>query len=85
MNTVFMNYKNSKTSDPHRLFPNLTDKISLNRSDKCVAFSNLSMDYTWKKIKKPYKNNNLKYQIKNGMKILNYLMDHFSIIYSRLF
>ena len=57
MNTVFMNYKNSKTSDPHRLFPNLTDKISWNRSDKCVAFSNLSMDYTWKKIKKPYKNN----------------------------
>ena len=29
MNTTFMNSKNSKTSNPHRLFPNLTDKIDL--------------------------------------------------------
>ena len=30
-----MNSKNSKKFDPHRLILNLTDKISLNRSDKC--------------------------------------------------
>ena len=29
MNTTFMNSKNSKTSNPHRLFPNLADKIDL--------------------------------------------------------
>ena len=28
-----MNSKNSKISDPHRLLLNLTDKISLERSD----------------------------------------------------
>ena len=27
MNTIFMNSKNSKTYDPHRLLINLTDKI----------------------------------------------------------
>ena len=29
-----MNSENSKTSDPHRLLPNLSDKINLKRSDK---------------------------------------------------
>ena len=40
-----MNSKTSGTSDPHRLFY-LTDKISLKRSDKNVALSNLSIYYT---------------------------------------
>ena len=47
-----MNSKNSKTSDPHRLLINLLDKINLKRSDKYVALSNFSIDYTWKNIKK---------------------------------
>ena len=51
MNTLFMNSKNSKTSDPRRLSLNLTDKIKLKRTDKYVALSNLSMFYTWKSIK----------------------------------
>ena len=29
MDTIFMNSRNSKTSDPHRLLLNLTDKINL--------------------------------------------------------
>ena len=33
MDTIFMNSKNSKISDPYRLLLNLTDKISLERSD----------------------------------------------------
>ena len=41
-----MNSKNSKTSDPHKLLLNLTDKINLKRSDKYVALSNLSIYYT---------------------------------------
>ena len=40
MDTVFMNSENSKTSDPHRLLLNLTDKIDLRRKDKYVALSN---------------------------------------------
>ena len=52
MDTIFMNSENSKTSDPHRLLLNLSDKINLKRSDKYVALSNLSIYYAWKNIKK---------------------------------
>ena len=45
MNPIFMNSKNSKTSDPHRLLLNLTDKIDLKRKDKYIALSNLSIAY----------------------------------------
>ena len=55
-----MNAKNSGTSDPHRLLINLTVKINLKRSDKYIALSNLRIYYTWKNIKKSYKNNKLK-------------------------
>ena len=37
MDTVLMNSGNSKTSDPHRLLLNLSDKISLKRTNKYVA------------------------------------------------
>ena len=47
-----MSSENSKTSDPHRLLLNLTDKIDLRRKDKYIALSNLSIYYTWKNIKK---------------------------------
>ena len=63
MDTIFMNSKNSKTSNPsnpHRLLLNLSDKIDLKRSGKYVALSNLSIHYTWKNIKKSYKNNKFK-------------------------
>ena len=43
MDTLFVNSKNSKTSDPHRPLLNLTDKINLKRSDKYVALTNISM------------------------------------------
>ena len=60
MDTIFMNSENSKTSDPYRLLLNLSDKINLNRSDKYVVLSNLSIYYSWKNIKKSYKNNKFK-------------------------
>ena len=56
MNTIFMNSKNGKTSDPHRLLLNLTDKID-EKKGKYIALSNLSIYYTWKNVKKLYKNN----------------------------
>ena len=60
MDTVFINSEHSKTSDPHILLLNFSDKINLKRSDKYVALPNLIMYYTWKKIKKTYKNNKTK-------------------------
>ena len=60
MDTIFMNYENSRTSDHHRLLLNLTDKIDLTRKDKYVVSSNLSIYYTWKKMKNSYKSNKFK-------------------------
>ena len=37
MNTIFMESKNSKTSDPHRLLINPTDKIDLRRKGKYLT------------------------------------------------
>ena len=60
MDTIFMNSENSKTSEPHKLLLNLTDKTNLERSDKYVALSNPGMYYTRKNIKKSFKNNKFK-------------------------
>ena len=60
MNTTFVNSENSKIFDSHRLLLNLTDKVGLRRKDKYIALSNLSIYYTWKNIKKSYKNNKFK-------------------------
>ena len=60
MNTTFINSKNSKTSDPHRLLISLTDKIDLRIKDKYIALSNLSIYYKWKNIKSLYKSNKFK-------------------------
>ena len=51
---------NGKASDLHRLLLDVFDKIKLKRKDKYVASSNLSIYYTWKKIKKSYKSNKFK-------------------------
>ena len=51
MDTIFTNSKNSKTSGPHRLLLNLSDKKNLKRSDIYLALSNFSIYYTWKNIK----------------------------------
>ena len=37
MDTIFINSRNSKTSDLYRLLINLSDKINLKRSEKCLA------------------------------------------------
>ena len=60
MDTILMNSGNSKTSDPHRLLLNLSDKIILKNKDKYVALLNLNICYTCENIKKPYKNNKFK-------------------------
>ena len=50
MDKIFMHSENTKTSDPHGLLLNLSDRINLKKSDKYVALSNLSIYYTWKNI-----------------------------------
>ena len=55
-----MNFENSKSSDPHRLLLNLSDKLDLSIIDEYVALTNLSIYYAWKNIKKSYKINKLK-------------------------
>ena len=56
MGTTFMNSENIKTTDPHRLLPDLKDKINLKKSDKYFALSNLTPYYTWTNIKMSRKN-----------------------------
>ena len=73
-----MNSKNSKTSNPHRLLLNLTDKIDLRRKDKYIALSNFSICYTWENITRSYKNNKFKISIPTWN-------EEFYIRYSRLF
>ena len=52
--------KNSKTLESYRPLLDLTDKIDLKRSDKYVAISNVSVNPTWKNVKKSYNNNKFK-------------------------
>ena len=81
-----MNFKNRKTSDPHRLLLNITDKTDLRRKGKCIALSNLSIYYTWKNIKKSNKNNkfkissptwNEKFELPDGSYPISDLQDDF--------
>ena len=60
MDTVFINSKNSKNSDSHRLLLNLLEKLNLKRSDRYLSLSDLIIYYTWKNIKKSCKNNKYK-------------------------
>ena len=53
MDTIFMNSENV-------LVLKLADKLDLRRGQKSVALSNLSIYYTWKKIKISYKNTKFK-------------------------
>ena len=57
------------------LLLNLSQKTNLKRNDKYVALSNLNIYFTWKDIKKSYKDNIFYSQC--GMKNLNYLRGNF--------
>ena len=75
MDAIYMNSKNSTTSDPYRLLINLWDKINLNRVDEYFALSNLSICYPGKNIKNSCKSNKLKYQPQHRIKNLIFLID----------
>ena len=41
MDTIFMNSKNNKTSDPHSLLLNLKGKVGLRRKDKSLLYQDV--------------------------------------------
>ena len=88
MDTIFMNSKNSRTSEYHVLLLNLTNKIDL-RSEKTVALSNLSIYYTWKNKKSSYNNNKFKisaptwneeFKLPDGLYSVSDIQDYFQYI-----
>ena len=70
MDSIFINCENSKTSDPHRLLLNLSDKLNMLFYQTLVFTIHGKIQKSYTKIK------NLKYQLRYGMESLNYLMDH---------
>ena len=55
-----MNSENSKTSKPNILKLKLTDKLDLRLDKTVIAFSNVSMYYTWNNVKSSYNSNKFK-------------------------
>ena len=89
MNTIFMNSKDSNTSDPYILLLNLTNKIDLRRKDKYIASWNLNIYYSWKNIKKWYNSNKFKisaptwneeFELHDGSYFIPDIQDYFEYI-----
>ena len=89
MNIIFMNSENSKTSDPHRLLLNLTDKINLRRKDKYIALWDVSIYYTWRNVRYSYTNNTFKisaptwneeFELPNGSYSISDIQDYYEYI-----
>ena len=94
MGAIFMNSKNSKTSDPHVLILKLrlicfNIKLDLRIGEKIIALSNLSIYYTWKNIKNSYNNNkfkisaptwNDKFELPDGLYSVSDIQDYFEYI-----
>ena len=89
MDTAFMNSGNSKTSEPHAIIIDLTDKLDLRRGEKIIALSNLSIYYKWKNIKSSYNNNKLKiseptwidkFESPDGLYSISNIQDYFEYI-----
>ena len=60
MEKIFINTENSKNNEPHKFRLLLANKLNLKNSNKKIALGNLSIYYTWKKIKSAYNNNKFK-------------------------
>ena len=89
MDTIFMNSKNSRTSEYHVLVLHLTDKLDVRRGQKIVSLLNLSIDYTWKNVKSSYNNNKFKifaptwskeFKLPDGSYSISDIQDYFEYI-----
>ena len=84
-----MNTENSKTSEPHKVKLDLTDKRNLKNPDKNKALANLSIFCTWKNIKSEYNNNEFKisaptwnytFDLLDGSYSISNIQDYFEFI-----
>ena len=89
MDTIFMNSKNSKTSNPHVLILKLTNKLDLRIGGKVIALSNRSIYYTWENIKSSYNNKKFKisgttwndeFKLPDGSYFVSDIQDYFEYI-----
>ena len=89
MDLIFMNSKNSGTSEYHVLVLKLVNKLDLRRGQKSVALSNLSIYFTWKNIKNSYNYNNFKisaptwsneFELPDGSYLISDIQDYFEYI-----
>ena len=92
MNTIFRNSESSKTSDPHRLLLNLKDKTDLMKKYIIYCFIKFSIYYTWKNIKKSYKNNKFKtsapiwkkeFELTNDSYAISSIQDYLECIFKK--
>ena len=82
METICMNSENIKTSGFNRILLNISDKINLEKSDKYIALSNLTIYYTWKNIKRSRSNNKSEISVPTCNKFLdNHILYHIFKIY----
>ena len=89
MDTIFMNSKNSRTSEYYVLILKLADKLDLRRGQESVELSNLNIHYTWKTIKSSYNNNKFKistptwsneFELPDGSYSISDIQDYFEYI-----
>ena len=89
MDTIFMNTENSKMSEPHKFVLNLSQRLHLRSFNKHVAFQNFYIHYTWKNIRKQYKNNKLKiiaptwndeFELPHGSYSVSHIQDYIEYI-----
>ena len=89
MDTIFMNWENSKTSKSHVLVLKLTNELDLRSGEKVIALSNLSIYYTWRNIKSSYNNNKFKisvptwndeFELPDGSYSVSDIQDYFKYI-----
>ena len=85
MDIIFINSENCKTPKPNILILKFTNKLDLRIGRKVIALSNLSIYYTWKKIKSSY--NNIKFKISAPRWNDEFELPDgsYSVSYSRLF
>ena len=55
-----MNMENSKMNEPRKFVLDFSQRLDLRSSNKHVALQNLSVYYTWRDVRKQYKNNKFK-------------------------
>ena len=89
METIFMNMENNKMNESHKSVPDLSQRLDFRGSNKHAALQNLLIHYTWKNIRKQYKNNKLKiiaptwndkFELPDGYYSVSDMQDHIEYI-----